>query len=74
MGRTDDRSPVPTWTDFRDDCADRLPAWGTLEGSARLFQPSILGLIADLFIAVMVVSIYRALSCLIAYAAEHRQN
>jgi hypothetical protein len=53
------------WTDFQDDCGTWLPAWGALEGSARLFQPIILGLIAGLFITVLVVSIYRGLSYLL---------
>jgi hypothetical protein len=37
----------------------------TLEGSARLFQPIILGLIAGFFITVFLVSIYRGLSYLL---------
>ena len=53
------------WDDFQDDCDFWLPAWGTLDGSARLFQSIILGLIAGLFITVMVVSIYRGLSYLL---------
>jgi hypothetical protein len=53
------------WDDFQDDCGYWLPAWGTVEGSARLFQPIIPGLIGGLFITVMVVSIYRGLSYLL---------
>jgi hypothetical protein len=34
------------WDDFQDDCGYWLPAWGTLEGLARLFQPIDLGLIS----------------------------
>jgi hypothetical protein len=42
-----------------------VAAWGTLEGSARLFQPIVLGLIAGVFISTMVVAIYRGLSYLL---------
>ncbi len=52
------------WGEFQDQCQYWLPAWGMVEGSARLWQPVILGLIGGLFFGTAVWLGYSVLSYL----------